>query len=49
MKSFLAALVAAVAITVIANLVLTETTPLTAQEAYTAGDYVRVGDTARMD
>ena len=43
MKAFLAAVVCTVAITVIANLVLEETTPLTAQEAYTTGDHVRLG------
>ncbi|WP_165351902.1 hypothetical protein [Salipiger sp. IMCC34102] len=43
MKSFIAAVVACVAITVIANVVLTTTTPLSAEEAYTAGNHVRVG------
>ncbi|WP_157057373.1 hypothetical protein [Loktanella sp. 3ANDIMAR09] len=44
MKSFLAALVCAGVITVAANVILTETTPLSSQEAYTSGTFVRVGD-----
>ncbi|MBS1303733.1 hypothetical protein [Loktanella sp. SALINAS62] len=43
MKSFLAALVCTALITVVANIVLTETVPLASEQAYTSGPYVRVG------
>ena len=43
MKAFIAAVVCAIAITVVANVVLEETVPLSAEQAYTTGDHVRLG------
>lgn len=44
MKVFLLSCLAAIVITVVANVILNQAVPLSSEQAYTVGNNVRVGD-----